>query len=332
MKRAGAVFAACFLLGSPLRAETVSSPVEVVHFAFRGVQGCPSEQDFVAEVSSRTTHFRIAGPAERARTFFVTVNELPRDASDRFVGELAVQEADGRKSQRNVAGADCAQVATALSIIIAIELDPEAAGHEPKEIPPATPALPPPAPRVQIVERSPWRVGAILGGGVIRGMTPTTAGTGELDLELRRESPRLLAPVFRFGFAFSGNASHNDAGSSQLVIFTPALEACPVQLALAGRRLIFEPCARFTAGFYYAQGSTPNARGQNQLAVWSSLGAVARGLWFFAKPVFLELDGEIFVPLERDRFYLSDVSPSPVYFQAPPVGIRGIVAFGVHFL
>ncbi|MEO6574977.1 MAG: hypothetical protein ABIP89_14120, partial [Polyangiaceae bacterium] len=196
--------------------------------------------------------------------------------------------------------------------------------------PPVT--LPTPPPRVEIVERSPWRVGAILGGGVIRGMTPTTAVTGEVDIELRRESTRILAPVFRFGFAFSGNASHNDTGSTQLVIFTPALEVCPVQLALASRRLIFEPCARLTAGFYYAQGSTPGARGQNQLAVWGSLGAVARGAWFFARPLFLEIDGEIFAPLERDRFYLGDVSTSPVYFQAPPAGFRGIVAVGVHFL
>ncbi len=337
IKRAGTVFAACVLASGSARAEVPdsarSSPLAVVRFAFWGADGCPTEQDFVAQVSTRTAHFRIAGPAERARTFFVTVKELPDDATDRFVGALMVQEEDGRKSERSLAGADCAQVATALSIVIAIELDPEAAAREPKEPPPVTPVAPPPPPRVQMVERSPWRVGAILGGGLVSALAPTLAGSAELSIELRRESPRLLAPVFRFGFAFSGNSTHRDVGSAQIVVFTPSLEACPVQLALAARRLIFEPCARMTAGFYYAQGSTPTpARGQNQLAIWGSLGAVVRALWLFAGPVFFEVDGEILAPLERDRFYFGEVRTSPLYFQAPPVGFRGTIGVGVHFL
>ena len=147
MKRARAVFAACVLASGSARAEVPdsarSSPLAVVRFAFWGADGCPTEQDFVAQVSTRTTHFRIAGPAERARTFFVTVKELPDDATDRFVGALMVQEEDGRKSERSLAGADCAQVALSslLSLVFACS-SAESGATQPGEGPAASGADP----------------------------------------------------------------------------------------------------------------------------------------------------------------------------------------------
>jgi hypothetical protein len=328
-----ALLVAAFGVALPTRAgaDEENTQPPAVRFEFQAVAGCAKAEDFVDQVRARTTNFRIATASEPARVFVAEVRTLPT-GPDPYAGDLVVHEPDGRVSDREVTGAACDQVAVALAVIIAVELDPEGI-HRPPPVaapPSAAPEPAPPAPAPGPPSAgAPWRAGAILKGGVESAMAATPAWSAELSFELRRATGRRFFPIFRLDLEFASNVMHGEGGSVPITVFYPAFQGCPFDFAL-GRTFTLEPCARFGFGFYYAQGDPVGSqRGQSLLGAWSALGGVLRARWVVADPVFLELEGEVFTPFMRDRYYLT--TPDNPIHQAPPVGSRGAAGVGVHF-
>ncbi|HWA77990.1 MAG TPA: hypothetical protein VG937_36900 [Polyangiaceae bacterium] len=112
-----------FLAASSLLIPVVAhAETEPIRIEYRAIAGCPSVEEFRAEVFARTRSARPAADSETARTFVVTIES----AKAGVVGSLVVREASGATLARKVDGARCEQVATALSLATALAIDPQA--------------------------------------------------------------------------------------------------------------------------------------------------------------------------------------------------------------
>jgi len=85
-------------------------------------EGCPSADVFSHEILARTSLAHAATGAERAVRFQVRLST----ADDKSRGELAIQEIDGSVSARSVDGQSCGEVVSALALIAALTMDPDA--------------------------------------------------------------------------------------------------------------------------------------------------------------------------------------------------------------
>ncbi|MEJ7733477.1 MAG: hypothetical protein WKG00_30315 [Polyangiaceae bacterium] len=89
-----------------------------VRVVYRGGEGCPVASAFTAELMARTTRVRTAGADEAAREVRVEVQATGVESSGRLV-------VDGG-GVREVKGATCAEVVSALALITALAFDPDA--------------------------------------------------------------------------------------------------------------------------------------------------------------------------------------------------------------
>src|SRR5882672_7665894 len=83
---------------------------------------CPGADRFLDEIAARTSRARPAQPGERATTLTVVIKEVA--GGDK--GTLQLQSADGATSARQVSAADCEQVVSALALMTALAIDPNA--------------------------------------------------------------------------------------------------------------------------------------------------------------------------------------------------------------
>ena len=120
---------------------------EPIRIEYHAEAGCPSADDFNAQVFRRTTSARLATSEDLARTFVVSIAR--RGGS--LVGSLVVRQADGTTESREVAGPDCGEVATVLALATALAIDPQASlapAPEPSAKPPEPVKPPEPHPEV----------------------------------------------------------------------------------------------------------------------------------------------------------------------------------------
>ena len=62
--------------------------------------------------------------------------------------------------------------------------------------------------------------------------------------------------------------------------------------------------------------------------LWIAAGLVGRLEWVILGPLLVEVSGEVFFPLQRDRFF---VSADTTLYRTPPVGLGGTAGIGVRF-
>src|SRR5687767_3601668 len=127
-----------------------AEPLPGVHFEYRAPPGCPTQSEFVSELRARTTRFVEVEAARAARIVNVTIAQ---NDDGPFSGEVEMREtaeAAPRALRRSVQANLCAELVSAVAVVIAIALDPDAFGSESTSPdPPPTPAKAPPkrAPR-----------------------------------------------------------------------------------------------------------------------------------------------------------------------------------------
>jgi hypothetical protein len=121
--RRGALVASAVLAWAALVAlASADEPVEPIRVRYEAPAECPDEGAFVGEVRARTSRARLAAAGERARSFEVAVARR----GGRFQGRLDVREPSGAASRREVSGASCAEVVSALALVTALAVDPRA--------------------------------------------------------------------------------------------------------------------------------------------------------------------------------------------------------------
>ena len=211
-----------------------------VHFAVVVSGNCPGIQAFVDRLRARSVRIREAREEEAAPSMQVAL----RGDGEEVLGRLTFFPIDGplrgQELRREVRGTDCESVATSLTLVAAVILDPQApanggeADAPPSPPPPASRANPAPVQtwpsstqeRPAASARSPsaarfW-FGAALEGALGLGPDPAVVPRAFADLELAvaRVSLRLS-----FGHGYTRTVE-TSAGSAEITLTDLRLEPC----------------------------------------------------------------------------------------------------------
>jgi hypothetical protein len=276
----------------------------------------------------RTRRARLAAEQEPARLFLVEIaDRAPAQ------GSLRVREPGGSEHVREVAGKDCAEVVSALALVIALVIDPNASTEPLPAAPPAPrkPAepvrplpQPVPAPQPSTVV---WRSAAGLRLGAVGGIAPELAPELGLFVQTRLEQRSAWEPMFRL--AFSGARSFEieaEGGSARFTRLAGRLTFCPVRVPVRGPAAL-RPCLFGEAGVLTGAGvDAPQAASAS--VAWLAAGAsvhaeLVAGEWLL---LGLEVDG--ILPAVRDRFYFD---PRGVWeHRVPPFALGATLTAGVR--
>jgi hypothetical protein len=318
------------------REETLPFRVEFV-----SAEACTQTDGFSHQLLRRTERVRRANPEDDALVFRI---EVERDGNG-FTGRLAVRELDGSQTYRSVSGASCDEVVSAMALIAAVLVDPnassealsdsssesDAALHESTAAPAAAATLEP-APRAEPVPPSPAReprkthessTRVAYGGGVAIAFEGAAAPAGtpalalELEAALERDSPVSPLLVLSLERAFpKRSTTPNGVARFQWTAFRAS--GCPLRVS-AGSAWVVRPCAFFEFGELAASGEHTERRSTTE-APWLALGGILRIEFSPAPPLFLVLDGGLAAPLRHDTFYFDPPSPRNTAFTVPVVG------------
>jgi hypothetical protein len=321
---------------------------EVVALAYRASEGCPDEATFIAQVRARMARGRIAGAAEASQSFAVAL-----EAGPPAYGSVTLNDDSGRQRTRRVQADTCADAASALSLVVALAIDPSAKSPSaPAPSPPAESATPPIAPPASssgswsypsaprepqegaappspLTKRTGAR-GAFFAGvdvSMDSGVSPRALFGPSPYLGWQAGGARALAPSFRLAFlrAATGPLGAPD-GTAAFAWTVGRLDACPV--ALAGQALRATACARLEAGSLQVTGGAI-ADSLTRVRPWFAAGVLARAEWTFLAPLFLDANVGALVRATTDRFFFL---PDTTVSRVPSLGASVGAGAGAHFL
>jgi len=292
--------------------------------------GCPSADDFEAEVRARTARARRAVASEPARIFHVAILEEGNAA----VGRMIVDRDGGSSGARVLRGRSCSDVSSALALTAALSIDPTARlvlepAPEPAPVAPVTPEpVPRPRPARPLV-REPSNVGFGLGASaglaqiVAPGLMPVTSVLGELAFPGRGA----LSPAVRV----SVNVASNTLDTGRDATFTwvaGGLDLCPLR-AVLGRSLELRPCLAAQGGWLHGVGRNV-AEPLSASRAWGSAGASVQLAARLSSRVAIQVSGSALLPLRPLHFDFE--LPSREVARTPTLSVGvGLSAF-VYFL
>jgi hypothetical protein len=281
---------------------------------------CAAAREFAVQLGARTPRVRPAVGAEPAFDFTLEVT----GAVPKLVGRLSVREPSGATTIREVPGTSCQEVVSALALIAAILVDPDASTAElPAR---ATPPPPPPAP-----PPPPWWFGVGFGVGVESAPTPVPAATLSAELVLAADRRRPYGPWFSLSVLRSSRVTVSRSEGDAVFGWTAArLQGCILRWPTSGP-VALQPCVSFEAGALQAAGQ----RTIDQASVTVPWLASGVGLHLAAVPVTplaLVLDAAAVFPWQRDRYYFDPDDADSTAFEVPAVGLSGRFSLIVHLL
>jgi hypothetical protein len=339
------------LLAEPAAESPAGTAPPQVSLHYLGDSGCPDETEFVSEVTARVR--RTVQWSKTGATAQMVV--IIRQAGDHASGSLEIVQRATEPTRREFTSASCAEVGSALALVAALALDPNARTEqlpastlgsalsmEPPPAPPPPPSLqsapaPPPAlsPAVQPPSalpvppppRDPYVVwlGPTAMAAVGYASEPLVAFGLSLGVRSVRPgfSPGLqLTPLWG---KTGTTGPHATKGTFAWAI--GRLEGCPLQLSLAPP-LRFEPCVAAELGALSARGASDDVVPVSVDRWWLAAGAtlslhLSLGSWF------ARLGGSAMLPLTRDEFVFHD--PDRTIHRASPVVAGGSLGLGFQF-
>jgi hypothetical protein len=308
-----------------LLAAPAAGEVAPVRLLFAAEPGCLEEATFLAGLRAQTANLRRAPAGQPARRIVLSVE--PGDG--RFVGVLRVEEIDGASSVRQVEGASCAEVATALVLVTAVAIDagPLAASRPPSPPPPLTPAAleePPPPPPA--LPPPPPRLSAGVQAGVSSALAPAAAWGIAPFLDWSAWGRSGLAPSLRLQAHVRGASAAIGGGTAAFRLLGGSFSGCP--LALRAGPLTARPCAGIEAGAVRAEGSGL-PRGFVSTRPWAAATLAGRAQIALVPRLFVEVEAALFAPFVRDRYVFD--SPRVEVHAVPALGASGAVGLGATF-
>jgi hypothetical protein len=317
---------------------------ESVRIDYMAPAGCPDATVFLHSLRERTTHWRDATPDEQARRFLVRVAPMGRS----FSGRLEIRSPDGNTAVRRVEGTTCDEVASALTLMTALAIDPKALTGGPKaalESPAEPPAelaaesdrqpLSPSEVAVAVRPPSasqsaaqPWRWSVGLLGNMTFGVAPTLGYGADLFVDAEAPASSTLGPAVRMGIFLNQCDVEFPTAAARFQWAAAAVEGCPVRLGLMDLRLTVHPCLAFRLGVLRGEGrriSQPN----QTISVWSDAGPVLRLRLAVTARLILEAQGALVLPLHRPTFEITDLGSPTTVYSVPRVG--GSVGIGVAY-
>jgi len=323
-----------------------------VSLHYLGDPGCPNEMEFVDEVTARvrrTVQWSKAGAA-------VQMVVIIRQVGDHASGTLEVVQRSTEPTRREFTSASCSEVGSALALVAALALDPNArteqlpghtAGSKPSGEPPASvaapaaPAAPEPVPgppqSAPVPAASslppppplPARYVAWLGPTAMVAAGYASEPLVAVGLSLGARSVRSeFSPGFQLTPLWGKTGTTGpEATGGTFAWFMGRLEGCPLQLSLA-RPLTFEPCIAAEVGRVSAHGAAEGIVPVSEDRWWLAVGAtfslhLSLGSWF------ARLGGSALFPLTRDEFVFRD--PNRTIHQATPIVPGATLSVGFQF-
>jgi hypothetical protein len=295
-----------FAVGQP-----APEPFRLLYTAFTG---CPDQAQFVAWVTAKSVRARPAKAGEQGRTFVVSL----RSDGGQVRGSLALVGPDGVTEEREITADDCEQAARAMSLVMALAIDPRSLGAPPSEPDdgqdqeesepvaapePRRPAAPvdsaKPAPQAR---GTPWLVagaGAEWRTGVVPDVATVPCGFAELRLM------RSTVGVVTLGFG--RRTASLDPGDAVFTYVAARFELCrwlieaPVK---AG------PCAGLTGGGVAARGddrggSSELESTERHIQPWLEPGLAAKVGWQPTSWAELRARAGLGIPVLKPRYYFS---------------------------
>jgi len=301
-----------------------------VRLAYEAPASCPAEAEFFDAIRARTTHVRRAATDEPALEVAVRVTRTERG----FVGEVRETVNHSESSARAMDGATCKEVVEALSLTIALSVDPNAhAPSEPTPVAPApapAPVCPPaPAPAPEPAPAPPAPSVAVemgLDAVAFEPLGSELSAGAALSATFSRawRSNHFSALELSLLFARSGLLSEPRDHESDFD--GVALDACPVGFRLGAIEL--GPCALAVAGVLGATGRNVAQPVTVARGFWSG------GLDFKLSAVLgggFALEGALggTVPFVERRFYETD--PGRVIAKTPAISPLLRLGLGYRF-
>jgi len=304
--------------GAPLAAtgRAGAAPLGALAFAWSAPPECPSQQQVEAEIA------RLVGGDPRPREG----SELQADVTvahpQLWSAELTTRH-DGRIGHRSIEAPSCQAAASAIAMIIALSIDPDAvsandANDRPARASAATGTEAPPTAegRLKILASvlTQGRVGTLPGPDVGVGLGIGLAGS-RWRTELR----------WAYGLRRDQASALPSGAAGRFNVVAGSLTGC----IDAGRfELAFGPCAVAEAGRASATGYGA-AAGFSKDVPWLALGAGVFSSLAIAKHLRASLELDALAPLYRPGYVFEDMPG--VVFKAPPVGGRASVDIGWQF-
>lgn len=294
---------------------------ELTVLEVQSAPGCPAPTEVEAEIRWRAPAARI-GP-DAPRRLRIELARAPRG----FVATMTFEDHGAAASPRQVRAPSCADVASAVALIAALTLDPDAT-TAPRalappplpvgptlELPSLTPPPPPaarpgPAAVVAAASSRPRRRGLEVGvAGEARlavGATPAWLLLGGIAVGVRPRDRRWSGSL---GVAAGSVAASTDGVRTEHALMLGRAAGC----AGVARMVEVRGCALADLGWHrVAASDVPRATTAHRL--WLAVGAraelryPARGGWYAL------LGAELVAPLTRDRFV---ITPATTVHQAP---------------
>lgn len=312
--------------------ETEARESEAVRVSVTGSGGTCNAGEFSRELARRTTLVRPAEPGEPALTFAIELASTPHAAR----GRLTIVESDGRRTTRDVAGANCHEVLSAMALIAALAVDPFAslsAEPEPVRVP-----QPESAPVPSVLERAAgtrdrqrrlsWRVGyrVIARTAIAPGLTAGQSigvGVGYDD--------GVLEPRVTIDASLARSATVDGPGASSAAFEWRSLHltVCPLRWQ-AVYRLSLRPCALVEGGRLAGRGTGADAASSPSAPWWAVGGELAVDASIVG-PLAAEASASLFVPLTGSRFFFAPDTPENTVHEVPRLGFGAGVGLGLLF-
>lgn len=344
-------------------ASIADDEAEPIHLEYSAPTGCPDRAAFEAHVRALTAKARFEVARPGVRTFDVRV-----EAGAPLRGTMVVVRGDVVEGRRVVEADRCSDVDDALTLMVALAIDPQAsltpvsagsaaapssipsapapsaaesasAAPPPQPAPPA-PAAPQPPPRQNapvarddsrsrlLPTLQPETLSVGVDLAVASGVAPGLLASASPSVEWRSGAKSLLAPALHLAFVRTATGNFDAGGGAASLTWTAG--------RLDGCGLDWPPvaslhllgCARVEAGVIDAVGSGI-VGAHGSTRGWFAAGPLMRVEWAFLPPLYLDADVAPMLRVTADRFFFL---PDSTVYEVPYAGLDASVGIGVHFL
>jgi hypothetical protein len=307
----------------PAAGDTPSEPTKAV-LEYEAPEDCPTQEDFEHHIAQRTQrlHF-VSDPSVSTRYKVV----LARNPKGLYTGRL-ISGGPGAAKVEPIQGQSCADVAAALSLNLALLVDPDAALDVPQPpapvvVVPAKKEEPPPV-HVEAPQPIRWLV---LAEWSVRGAMGQDASVGGgLTVEYWGNRYGAYAPVVRLGAGYSLSSRQMSGADVSFRLLEVAPSMCPLRIGANALRWL-PVCGALEMGTIQVS-SAGLARTALTRRFWTAARA-STAMVLMGTHGAVELAGGILVPLRRYDFVFED--PNTLVYSMPAVGAFASVLVGASF-
>lgn len=331
------LLAPSYATGQPAAPAPGSAPQQI-QLQYSAAAGCPNEAAFVNEVGARVRRPIEWVNANPSTLIVVTLGQANAHATGKL--EVTTRSATA-PTRREFIASTCAEVGSALALVTALTLDPNArtealppapngaaasaaetaapapAAEPPPPVEAPPPAAPPRRPSPPPAAKPPaeparranyvaW-LGPAVGASI--GYAPKSLVTVGLSLGARLRVSRAFSPSLQLAPLWGKTGSTGPVAAGGSFAWAMArLEACPTQVQLAAS-LALAACLAAEAGRLSARGTASQIVPVTADRWWFAAGAAA-SLHFNVGHWFTRLGAQALFPATRDEFVFTDPDQS----------------------